>query len=234
MKEYLKLFNDYVKTFDYQDKMILHKFHHTYRVMDFCKQIALSIHADTKIAQLCGLFHDIGRFEQYRKYQTYSDIHSTDHGDLGVSILKEHFNSIENYDLILFTTKNHNKLIIEETEDSKKLLFTKIVRDADKLDIMKEQGLTIKDLKATVNEEILNQLFSNQPVHDQTIKTDVDYIFRLLGFIYDINFKYTYQYILNHHIIEDKINLLECYIEDERLEVLKKHLIEYCKKKVDE
>lgn len=129
-----------------------------------------------KSAQLCGLFHDIGRFEQYRKYQTYSDIHSTDHGDLGVSILKEHFNSIENYDLILFTTKNHNKLIIEETEDSKKLLFTKIVRDADKLDIMKEQGLIIKDLKATVNEEILSQLFSNQPVHDQTLKTDVDYV----------------------------------------------------------
>lgn len=234
MKEYLKLFNNYVKTFDYKDKMILDKFHHTYRVMDFCKQIALSIHADTKIAQLCGLFHDIGRFEQYQKYQTYFDVCSVDHGDLGVSILKEHFNSIENYDLILFATKNHNKLIIEETEDSKKLLFTKIVRDADKLDIMKEQGLIIKDLKATVNEEILSQLFSNQLVHDQTLKTDVDYVFRLLGFIYDINFKYTYQYILNNHIIENKINLLECYIEDERLEELKKHLIEYCMKKVNE
>ncbi|MBD9085366.1 HD domain-containing protein [bacterium] len=234
MKAYLKLFNDYVKTFDYKDKMILDKFHHTYRVMDFCKQIALSIHADTKIAQLCGLFHDIGRFEQYQKYQTYFDVCSVDHGDLGVSILKEHFNSIENYDLILFATKNHNKLIIEETEDSKKLLFTKIVRDADKLDIMKEQGLIIKDLKATVNEEILSQLFSNQLVHDQTLKTDVDYVFRLLGFIYDINFKYTYQYILNNHIIENKINLLECYIEDERLEELKKHLIEYCMKKVNE
>lgn len=234
MKEYLKLFNNYVKTFDYKDKMILDKFHHTYRVMDFCKQIALSIHADTKIAQLCGLFHDIGRFEQYRKYQTYSDIYSTDHGDLGVSILKEHFNSIENYNLILFTTKNHNKLIIEETEDSKKLLFTKIVRDADKLDIMKEQGLIIKDWKPMINEEFLNQLFSNQLVHDQTLKTDVDYVFRLLGFIYDINFKYTYQYILNNHIIENKINLLECYIEDNRLEALKKYLIEYCKKKVNE
>lgn len=234
MKDYLKLFNDYVKTFDYKDKMILLKFHHTYRVMDFCKQIALSIHADTKIAQLCGLFHDIGRFEQYQKYQTYFDVCSVDHGDLGVSILKEHFNSIENYDLILFTIKNHNKLIIEETEDSKKLLFTKIVRDADKLDIMKEQGLTIKDWKPSINEEILNQLFSNQLVHDQTLKTDVDYVFRLLGFIYDINFKYTYQYILNNHIIENKINLLECYIDDERLEELKKHLIEYCKKKVNE
>lgn len=234
MKEYLKQFNNYVKTFDCKDKMILMKFHHTYRVMDFCEQIALSIHADTKVAQLCGLFHDIGRFEQYKKYQTYSDIQSVDHGDLGVSILKEQFNQIENYDLILFTTKNHNKLAIEETEDSKKLLFTKIVRDADKLDIMKEQGLIIKDLKSTINEEILSQLFSDQLVHDQTIKTDVDFIFRLLGFIYDFNFKYTYEYVLNHHIIEDKINLLECYVDDNRLEELKEHLLEYCKKKVNE
>lgn len=232
MKDYLKLFNNYIKTFDYKDKMILHKFHHTYRVMDFCEQIALSINEDIKIAQLCGLFHDIGRFEQYKKYQTYSDIHSIDHGNLGALILKEHFNSIENYDLILFTTKNHNKLTIEKTEDHEKLLFTKIVRDADKLDIMKEQGLTITDNNPKIKSEIIENLFSNQPVQDQSIKTDVDYIFRLLGFIYDINFKYTYQYILDNHIIEDKINLLECYIQDNRLEELKQHLIEYCKKKV--
>ena len=217
MKDYLKLFNNYIKTFDYKDKMILHKFHHTYRVMDFCEQIALSINEDIKIAQLCGLFHDIGRFEQYKKYQTYSDIHS-----------------IENYDLILFTNKNHNKLTIEKTEDHEKLLFTKIVRDADKLDIMKEQGLTITDNNPKIKSEIIENLFSNQPVQDQSIKTDVDYIFRLLGFIYDINFKYTYQYILDNHIIEDKINLLECYIQDNRLEELKQHLIEYCKKKVTE
>lgn len=234
MKEYLKLFNNYIKTFNYKDKMILRKFHHTYRVMDFCKQIALSVNEDIKTAQLCGLFHDIGRFEQYKKYQTYSDIHSVDHGDLGVLILKEHFNSIENYDLILFTTKNHNKLTIEKTEDYEKLLFTKIVRDADKLDIMKEQGLTITDNNPKIKSKIIENLFSNQPVQDQFIKTDVDYVFRLLGFIYDINFKYTYQYILDNHIIEDKINLLECYIQDNHLEELKQHLIEYCKKKVVE
>ena len=92
MKDYLKLFNNYIKTFDYKDKMILHKFHHTYRVMDFCEQIALSVNEDIKIAQLCGLFHDIGRFEQYKKYQTYSDIHSIDHSEIGAIILKEKFN----------------------------------------------------------------------------------------------------------------------------------------------
>lgn len=234
MEEYFKLFNDYVKKFDCKDEMIIRKYHHTYRVMNFCEQIALSIHEDTKVAKLCGLFHDIGRFEQCKKYHSFSDIHTVDHGDLGFSILQEHFSQIENYDLVLFTTKNHNKLFIEETNDSKKILFAKIVRDADKLDIMNRQGLAIDDKNPIIKEELMMDLFLEQPICNQLITYDVDNLFRILGFIYDINFKFSYQYILDNCIIEKKIDLLESHIKDIRLEKLKEHLLDYCKNKINE
>lgn len=40
-----------------------------------------------RLAALIGLLHDIGRFEQYTKYNTFSDKLSADHADLGEKTL---------------------------------------------------------------------------------------------------------------------------------------------------
>ena len=42
---------------------------------------------DIDLAWLTGLLHDIGRFEQVRRYGTFNDAKSIDHGKLGVEIL---------------------------------------------------------------------------------------------------------------------------------------------------
>ena len=39
---------------------------------------------DVEIIMLIGLLHDYSRFEQWCKYNTFSDINSIDHGDLAV------------------------------------------------------------------------------------------------------------------------------------------------------
>ena len=41
------------------------------------------------LAKLIGLLHDIARFEQYTRYQTFRDIESIDHGNLGAEILQQ-------------------------------------------------------------------------------------------------------------------------------------------------
>ena len=51
---------------------------------------------DNKITMLVGLLHDYARFEQYTKYQTYSDIKSIVHGDLAIKRLFNE-NEIINY-----------------------------------------------------------------------------------------------------------------------------------------
>mgnify|MGYP000398611567 CR=1 FL=1 len=42
---------------------------------------------DSDKAFVCGLLHDIGRFEQLRRWDTFSDARSTNHAKLGAEVL---------------------------------------------------------------------------------------------------------------------------------------------------
>ena len=55
------------------------------------------------LAAYCGLLHDIGRFEQLKRYNTFVDSKSIDHGLLGYEILKE-----DNYINKYIDNKNKN------------------------------------------------------------------------------------------------------------------------------
>ena len=44
---------------------------------------------DIDLAWLIGILHDIGRFEQLRRYQTFFDYRSMDHAKYGVHVLFE-------------------------------------------------------------------------------------------------------------------------------------------------
>ena len=60
--------------------------------VDDAKKIAEELklsEEEIKLATLIGLLHDIGRFEQYTKWKTFSDRISTNHGVLGSKILEE-------------------------------------------------------------------------------------------------------------------------------------------------
>lgn len=234
MQKYFNMFNQYVKTFDFKEEKIRNKFHHTYRVVEYAEKIAESIGAGIFKTKLCALFHDIGRFNQWKNYQTFIDGNSVDHGDLGYQVINEEFSDIPNKNLVLFTTKNHNKLTIDENNDSEAELYTKIVRDADKLDIMIEQLNKITDNKFDLKEELVNSILKNEMVKNEYIESEVDDMLRLLCFVFDINFKYTIKYLLDKKIIENKIHLLECYIENDNLEKIKNHLLEYMNKRVEE
>ena len=142
-----KEFETFVKQYDLKNKKIKRKFGHSFRVMENAGQIAKSLNLsgeEIELSKLIGLLHDIGRFEQEKIYKTFKDHESIDHGDLGVDILEKE-NYIREYivenkydNIILKAIKNHNKLYIEDGLTKQELLFSKIVRDADKLDIFYE------------------------------------------------------------------------------------------------
>lgn len=86
------IFSSYVNQFDLTDERIKLKVLHSYKVSTIAKEIALDIglsEKDVCLAEIIGLFHDIGRFEQVKRYQTFLDSKSVDHAELGVSILQE-------------------------------------------------------------------------------------------------------------------------------------------------
>lgn len=86
----LKAFEGYVAAYDPADPKIALKVEHTYRVAELAERIAADeglTAEDVGLAWLCGLLHDIGRFEQVRRYGTFSDARSESHAALGVHVL---------------------------------------------------------------------------------------------------------------------------------------------------
>lgn len=88
-----RIFVEYVAPYNVQDDKIRLKIEHTYRVAAHCEQIAKSLvksesltKQDTDMAWFLGMFHDIGRFEQVRRYGTFYDAESIDHAALSADI----------------------------------------------------------------------------------------------------------------------------------------------------
>lgn len=120
------------------------KIQHTAFVCDNIKKILETIELtpqDKMTAEAAGLLHDIGRFPQLSGWGTFNDSESIDHGLLGVEVLLNeniigHLSG-KDQRCILASVKWHNKFAVpgELPEDEK--LFVKLVRDADKLDILR-------------------------------------------------------------------------------------------------
>ena len=198
-------FMKYTNNYDIENENIERKIYHSLRVMEISKKIATNLGLENEkieLATLIGLLHDIGRFEQFKIYQTYSDLESIDHGDLGADILKQN-NFIRNFikeakydEIILKSVQNHNKYKIADDLNKEEKLFCKIVRDADKIDILYE---AIEIFWKKGREEIQNDLISdkvyNEFLNKKLIKKDknmkkngIDKLVLMLAFVFDINF----------------------------------------------
>lgn len=244
-----KEFMEYTSRYDVQNDNIDRKIWHSIRVMEVSKQIATKMklsQEQIEVATLIGLLHDIGRFEQYKQYQTFSDLNSFDHGDYGVEILNKDIRKyIENdkYDeIIKKAIKNHSKFEVEEGLSEEELLFAKIIRDADKIDIMDESiHIFFKGREEQVNKSILNDKVYEQFKNNSIIKREknlklenIDSIASVIAFIYDINFKETLQIIKENDYINkilDRYNLQDKETK-QKIQEMKNIANEYINKKV--
>ena len=146
MNENFDAFDDYALKFDLDDDAIKRKYEHSYRVVHQADEIAYTLKLDeddSYLVCLIALLHDIGRFMQWKNYKTYSDNKSINHATLGIKILFEEklINNFKldkkDYDLVKVAIENHNKYELNEKELSEKeLLHSRILRDADKIDIL--------------------------------------------------------------------------------------------------
>ena len=167
-----KAFKEYVKNYDPEDKKIMLKIKHIERVANLSKKMAEELNLseeDTQLAELIGLLHDIGRFEQIRLYHTFVDRKSVNHGELGAKILFEdglirNFIETNEFDeIIKKAIINHNRGRIEEGLTERELLHAKLVRDSDKTDIfyilITGEEKTIWETDNMNNETITEEIF---------------------------------------------------------------------------
>lgn len=216
-KRVKQAFAQYVKRYDAEDEKILLKILHTYRVAEVSEKIAggLGLSAyDTDLAWLIGMLHDIGRFEQLRRYDTFVDAESIDHAHFGVELLFED-GLIRDYvedwsagmekrpgdsDFYVIRTAiwNHSAYRIEEGLDERTLLFCKIIRDADKVDIFKvAHDTSIEALyrctpeefrNAAVSPEVIQAYREEHAVLRSLKKTPVDFLVGHIALVFELEF----------------------------------------------
>lgn len=147
-------FERYTNAYDSTNPRIALKIDHTYRVAEACENVARAegwSAEDVDLAWLCGLLHDIGRFEQLRRWDTFKDAESTSHAALGVEVLFEEnpadaptTTSIRGFiedpsedELIRASVAYHSDFRVPNDLDERTRRFCAIVRDGDKIDIMR-------------------------------------------------------------------------------------------------
>lgn len=142
--EFVKTFETYVSNYDLNDPKIHLKYVHTGKVAENCERIALSLKLppeDVEIAWEIGMLHDIGRFEQLRRFDTFMDSISIDHAEFGAELLFRegliagYEPDERRYALIEKAIRNHSKYRLPEGLEEREVLFCQIIRDADKVDI---------------------------------------------------------------------------------------------------
>ena len=85
-----KVLKEYIERYDDSNGRIKIKKIHIFNVAKNAKKIAQNLQLseeDIKLAELIGLLHDIGRFEQVKRYHTFADRESVNHAALGIEIL---------------------------------------------------------------------------------------------------------------------------------------------------
>lgn len=210
MDKYIECFENYIKSFNLTFDALKMKKDHTYRVMNFCDKLAKDLNLNEQeifIANLIGLFHDIGRFYQYSKFHNFRDYENIDHADYGIEILCELgiLDSLKEKNLIIKAIQNHNKYTIEKGLSEKENMFCKIIRDADKLDILKlvvEGRIKLKSFNEEYSKEAVNELLSGHCLTIKNYSRLVDKSLVNLGLVNDMHYNYSKKYILNNHILE--------------------------------
>lgn len=214
-------FKKFVNNYDINNPKISLKIAHIERTAKIARKIAESLKLDKEdieLAELIGLLHDIGRFEQAKKYNTFVDNLSENHAKLGIDILFKKglirkFIQDEKYDRIIhLAIINHNrdKKDITKNISDKELLHIKLIRDSDKTDIL--YTLTFEDEKAIwetdkledekFTDEIYREFVEEHSIIYKNRKTNADTLICQFAYVFDFNFEYGLKYVLDNKYYE--------------------------------
>lgn len=207
-REHIKeTFKNYTDAYDSSDEKVKLKIDHTYRVADICERIARAEgfnDADTDVAWLLGMLHDVGRFEQLRRYGTFNDAESIDHAQFGADILfvegkiRDYIADSAEDELIEQAIRAHNMYRIPENFSPRTEKMAHILRDADKVDILKVNvevpieeiyDVTTEELRNTeVSDEVLESFYEHQAILKSIRRTIVDHVVGHISLAYELVF----------------------------------------------
>ena len=219
-----KAFERYVSGYlEVPDGKVQSKIGHIKRVEKNSQELAKKLgleEEDIELAGLIGLLHDIGRFEQIKRYHTFVDRESLNHGEFGVHLLFEEglirqFIQEQTYDSIIAKAiLYHNKSEVPQGLIPKEDLHCRIIRDADKQDILYvlgtdtiENTYCCKDMSQDkIKEEVMRQFEQNHGIDYGILENAAERMVAHIAYLFDLNYSFTREIILEKQYIQKLIH----------------------------
>jgi hypothetical protein len=257
LKKLKNWFDEYVASFygddEFANANLKFKEDHSRRICDEMGYLVdqLKLNANQKLLALAtALLHDIGRFEQFAKHDTYKDVNSEDHCLLSLEVLQKEkaLEGIEakEQDLIKTAIKHHGLKKLPDGLNGEHLLFCQLIRDADKLDIYRiiltayeqyrenpdEFMLELEFLdKPTCTPEIIEDVLSGRRIEYNSLQTLNDMKLLQVGLVYDVNFTATLKRIKKQKYLEQIFELLP---QTKQIKKVKEKIFEYVNGRINQ
>lgn len=245
-------FDNYLREFDCDNEKIKLKIIHTDGVVCCASEITRRmglLEEDCQLAELIALLHDIGRFEQIRKFDSFEPT-TMDHAAFGVEMLFGERNMIRRFvqentwdEIIREAIARHSSYCIGEGLNARELLHAGIIRDADKLDNCRVKleesievllGTTAEEVGAqSISEEVWRQCLERKSILSETRKTRMDYWVSYIAYFFDINYPETFEIIKEKQYVDRLISRIPYSNPDteEKMKKLRENMICYMNEK---
>lgn len=211
-------FEEFVyNNFDFNEGAIRRKYYHSKRVSTISKKIAENLSwplEDVKLATQIGLLHDIGRFDEWTTYKCFNK--NMDHGSYGAYLLNKEENALRfnikesEKQKLLDAIYYHNKLKLPASLKDNK--FCKLIRDADKLDIiyqLSQREIVMENNTNVISKEVFKEFNKGVTITNKYVKTYADKVLSILALVYDINYAYTFKLLKDFNYINKIYDSLE-------------------------
>ncbi|MCJ8502868.1 HD domain-containing protein [Desulfatitalea alkaliphila] len=201
------------------------KYRHSLRVAADARAVAKAAGWPSpriRLAEACGLVHDVGRFAQYADHGSFNDADTLDHGAAGRKLLEneglpEHFGPAL-WPQVACAVAYHNRgtADIPPGIDGPTADLLGLIRDADKLDIMdlvlrsvaRDGFSDLPDmlphirLDRAVTPDVLTQALSTRSVAIGTLHTLSDFLVMIATWFHDFNNRAARQMAVERGIVQ--------------------------------
>ncbi|MBN1949809.1 MAG: HD domain-containing protein [Bacteroidales bacterium] len=250
-QQVVAFFEDYAQSYlanpdpEYHEHIRL-KYEHIHRVRDEISMLGKSLGMDEgqlAFADMLAVLHDIGRFEQFDKYRTFADAESENHSLIAWrivegSVIRKVFPDAQ-AEILRRAILNHNLPAVPESADEPERFYSCLIRDADKLDIWRV-SLEYSIFHRIHKEEFpsgyqvpaaLMRHFSEERIIKLTeVGSYYDSILFRVSWVYDLNFRHTYNQFAARRIAEQ---LLQKIPASNELNVIREQVERFTFRKIN-
>lgn len=242
-----RVFETYLDGYDRENDKVKLKIIHTYGVVEQSRELAERMklsEEDTSLAMIIALLHDIGRFEQLKRFDSFEP-GTMDHAAYGVKVLFDEgmirrFVSGDAWDDIIRTAiAKHSDFILEGIGDMRTRLHAELIRDADKLDNCRVKlvddletfmGASADEIGAQpISPKVRADALAGRCIFSPDRVTLMDYWVSYLAYFYDLNFRESLDIVEENDFVR-KICARVPYSNPETkktMEKLQEHLVRY-------